>query len=108
MQFSKTSPLKSGESSESPVEKVASNPVPSVAVMAFFGPVHFSISQGAAKGGVIKGGVDKRKRTQPNVHKRKQTQISGSLKRDLKRRQTRTNTSDANKRKSKHYTPPSS
>ena len=37
-QFSKTSPLKSGESSENPVEKIASNPVTSVAVMLFFDP----------------------------------------------------------------------
>ena len=35
LQFSKTSPLKSGESSENPVEKIASNPVTSVAVMVF-------------------------------------------------------------------------
>ena len=35
VQFSKTSPLKSGESSENPVEKIASNPVMSVAVMVF-------------------------------------------------------------------------
>ena len=35
VQFSKTSPLKSGESSENPVEKIASNPVTSVAVMVF-------------------------------------------------------------------------
>ena len=35
MQFSKTSPLKSGESSENSVEKIASNPVTSVAVMVF-------------------------------------------------------------------------
>ena len=35
MQFRKTSPLKSGESSENPVEKIASNPVTSVAVMVF-------------------------------------------------------------------------
>ena len=33
VQFSKTSPLKSGESSEKSVEKIASNPVTSVAVM---------------------------------------------------------------------------
>ena len=38
VQFRKTSPLKSGESSENPVEKIASNPVTSVAVMVFFGP----------------------------------------------------------------------
>ena len=35
VQFSKTSPLKSGESSENPVEQIASNPVTSVAVMVF-------------------------------------------------------------------------
>ena len=35
MHFSKTSPLKSGKSSENPVEKIASNPVTSVAVMVF-------------------------------------------------------------------------
>ena len=35
MQFSKTSPLKSGESRENPVEKIALNPVTSVAVMVF-------------------------------------------------------------------------
>ena len=35
VQFSKTSPLQSGESSENPVEKIASNPVTSVAVMVF-------------------------------------------------------------------------
>ena len=35
VQFSKTSPLKSGESSEKSVEKIASNPVTSVAVMVF-------------------------------------------------------------------------
>ena len=34
----KTSPLKSGESSENPEEKIASNPIASVAVMVFFGP----------------------------------------------------------------------
>ena len=35
MQFSKTRPLKSGESSENPVEKIVSNPVTSAAVMVF-------------------------------------------------------------------------
>ena len=35
VQFSKTSPLKSGESSENPVEKIASNPVTSVVVMIY-------------------------------------------------------------------------
>ena len=37
MQFSKTSPLKSGESyvAKNPVEKIASNPVTSLAVMVF-------------------------------------------------------------------------
>ena len=44
------------------------------------------ICQGAAKGGVIKGAVYKCKRTRANARKRRQTQISGSLKRDRKRR----------------------
>ena len=35
VQFGKTSPPKFGESSENPVEKIASNPVTSVAVMVF-------------------------------------------------------------------------
>ena len=38
VQFSKTSPLKSGESSEKSSGEIASNPVTSVAVMVFFGP----------------------------------------------------------------------
>ena len=38
VQFSKTSPAKSGESSKNPVEKIASNLVTSMAVMVFFGP----------------------------------------------------------------------
>ena len=60
--------------------------------------------------GVIKGGVCKRKRTRVNANKRRQTQISGSLRKGPKpqvnahkcepqRRQTRTN------EKSENYTP---
>ena len=48
----------------------------------------------AAKGGVIKGDVRERKRTQSNAHKRRQTQMSGP-----KRRWMRTNASNAHKRK---------
>ena len=42
VQFSKTSPLKSGESSENPVEKIASKTVTPVAVMVFSAPILIS------------------------------------------------------------------
>ena len=48
--------------------------------------------QGAAKGGVMKGGVYKRKRTQTNARKRRQTQMSCSKRRHAgKRAQMQTN-----------------
>ena len=46
---------------------------------------------GCRERGVVKGGVYKRKRTQTNARKRRQTQISGSLKWVSKRRQMRAN-----------------